>query len=157
LRTETRTVGNGATLEHAAELAKRPGVEHMSKHPTDVYVGSRIRARRQILGLAPEKLGEVLGINFQQIHKCESGSVSVSASRLHSIADALGVGVAYFFPKERGAERRLAPSVGVPLPEGPLSPSDSAGLLRALEMIGDTELRDRLLALIHRIARIELP
>jgi transcriptional regulator with XRE-family HTH domain len=66
-------------------------------NPIDVHVGSRIRLRRNLLGMSQEKLGEGLGITFQQIQKYEKGTNRVGASRLQAIAAILGVPVSYFF------------------------------------------------------------
>ncbi|OPB31096.1 helix-turn-helix domain-containing protein [Bartonella sp. AR 15-3] len=67
--------------------------------PIDIYVGARIRLRRNILGLTQEKLGEKLGITFQQIQKYEKGTNRVGASRLQAIAEIMDVPVSYFFDK----------------------------------------------------------
>lgn len=63
----------------------------------DVHVGNRIRMRRQIVGMSQEKLGELLGITFQQIQKYEKGSNRISASRIYYAAKTLGVPVQFFF------------------------------------------------------------
>jgi len=63
----------------------------------DVHVGSRIRMRRQIISMSQEKLGELLGITFQQVQKYEKGSNRISASRLYYAAKILGVPVQAFF------------------------------------------------------------
>lgn len=66
-------------------------------NPTDVHVGTRIRLRRNMLGMSQEKLGESLGITFQQIQKYEKGTNRVGASRLQAIATVLGVPVSFLF------------------------------------------------------------
>ena len=66
-------------------------------HPTDIYVGSRIRFRRRTLKISQEKLAESLGLTFQQIQKYERGANRVSASKLQEIASSLGTSVGYFF------------------------------------------------------------
>jgi transcriptional regulator with XRE-family HTH domain len=63
----------------------------------DVHVGSRIRMRRQLVSMSQEKLGELLGITFQQVQKYEKGSNRISASRLFYAAKILGVPVQSFF------------------------------------------------------------
>ncbi|WP_431768255.1 helix-turn-helix domain-containing protein [Rhizobium skierniewicense] len=63
----------------------------------DAEVGSRIRSRRRTLGFSQGKLGEALGITFQQIQKYEKGTNRVGASRLQAIASVLGVPIEYFF------------------------------------------------------------
>ena len=60
-------------------------------------IGRRLRARRRLLGLTQAAVGEACGLTFQQVHKYESGLMVVSASRLWSLSNALGVPVSYFF------------------------------------------------------------
>jgi transcriptional regulator with XRE-family HTH domain len=69
----------------------------------DRYVGNRMRVRRLEVGMSQEKLGEALGITFQQVQKYEKGTNRVSISRLHQIAQALETPLSYFY--EGGAER----------------------------------------------------
>jgi len=68
-----------------------------SPNAIDVHVGARVRLRRMMLGLSQEKLGEHLGITFQQIQKYEKGTNRIGASRLQAIARVLSVPVAFFF------------------------------------------------------------
>ena len=63
----------------------------------DVHVGTRLRMRRQIISMSQEKLGELLGITFQQVQKYEKGTNRISASRLYYAAKILGVPVQAFF------------------------------------------------------------
>lgn len=70
----------------------------------DVHVGSRIRMRRQLISMSQEKLGELLGITFQQVQKYEKGSNRISASRLFYTAKILGVTVQSFFDDLPGSE-----------------------------------------------------
>jgi transcriptional regulator with XRE-family HTH domain len=65
--------------------------------PVDVYVGGRVRARRLELGMSQEKLGNAIGLTFQQVQKYEKGSNRIGSSRLMQIANALKVDPAYFF------------------------------------------------------------
>ncbi|MFO1122846.1 MAG: helix-turn-helix transcriptional regulator [Hyphomicrobiales bacterium] len=74
----------------------------------DVHVGSRIRMRRQFVGMSQEKLGELLGITFQQVQKYEKGSNRISASRLYYTAKILGVPVQFFFEDLPGNEERAS-------------------------------------------------
>ena len=71
----------------------------VEKHPNpvDVHVGSRVRLRRVLLGMSQEKLGEQLGLTFQQVQKYEKGSNRISASRLFQIGQILDVPVQFFF------------------------------------------------------------
>jgi transcriptional regulator with XRE-family HTH domain len=75
----------------------------------DVHVGNRIRVRRQLVGMSQEKLGELLGITFQQVQKYEKGSNRISASRLYYAAKVLGVPVQFFFDDLPG----LDPNTGL--------------------------------------------
>ena len=66
-------------------------------NPVDRYVGSRVRMRRIMLGMSQEKLGEALGLTFQQIQKYEKGTNRVGASRLQQISEILQVPVSFLF------------------------------------------------------------
>jgi transcriptional regulator with XRE-family HTH domain len=71
--------------------------ETQSPNPIDLHVGARIRVCRRTLGVTQEKLGEALGLTFQQVQKYERGANRVSASKLYEIAVSLQTSVAYFF------------------------------------------------------------
>ncbi len=66
-------------------------------NPIDVHVGSRVRIRRLELGMSQEKLGDALGVTFQQVQKYENGANRFSASRLQHVSRILQAAVAYFF------------------------------------------------------------
>ena len=66
-------------------------------NPVDVHVGGRVRLRRMLLGMSQEKLGEHLGLTFQQVQKYEKGANRIGASRLFELARILGVNVQFFF------------------------------------------------------------
>ncbi len=67
-------------------------------NPIDVHVGSRVRLRRTLLGMSQEKLGEAIGLTFQQVQKYERGAnFRVGASRLYDLSRVLDVPVSYFF------------------------------------------------------------
>jgi transcriptional regulator with XRE-family HTH domain len=65
--------------------------------PIDVHVGTRIRLRRTLLGMSQERLGEALGLTFQQVQKYERGVNRVGASRLFDLSRVLDVPIAFFF------------------------------------------------------------
>src|SRR5262249_51227423 len=76
----------------------RPGGGRGSgPHPIDVHVGSRVKLRRMMLGLSQEKVGEMLGLTFQQVQKYERGANRISAGRLYRIGRALDVPVSFFY------------------------------------------------------------
>ncbi|BCJ90316.1 putative HTH-type transcriptional regulator [Terrihabitans soli] len=66
-------------------------------NPVDSQVGSRMRARRLVLGISQEDLGKAVGVSFQQIQKYEKGANRIGASRLQKLAHALQVPISYFF------------------------------------------------------------
>ncbi|MGD9538983.1 MAG: helix-turn-helix domain-containing protein [Alphaproteobacteria bacterium] len=66
-------------------------------NPVDVHVGKRLRQRRTLLGMSQEKLGELLGLTFQQVQKYERGTNRIGSSRLFRLACILEVPVSYFF------------------------------------------------------------
>ncbi len=65
--------------------------------PIDVHVGSRVRLRRTLLGLSQEKLGDALGLTFQQVQKYERGVNRIGASRLFDLSRVLDVPIGFFF------------------------------------------------------------
>src|ERR1700693_3559843 len=65
--------------------------------PIDIHVGSRIRLRRTLLGMSQERLGEALGLTFQQVQKYERGVNRVGASRLFDLSRVLDVPISFFF------------------------------------------------------------
>src|SRR2546423_5650963 len=68
-----------------------------SPNPIDRYVGSRVRVRRQTLGMSQRKLGDALGVTFQQIQNYENGTNRIGASRLHQLSQVLQAPPAFFF------------------------------------------------------------
>src|SRR6188508_1301113 len=66
-------------------------------NPIDVHVGSRVRLRRTLLGMSQEKLGEAIGLTFQQVQKYERGANRIGASRLFDLSRVLDVPVSFFF------------------------------------------------------------
>lgn len=83
----------------------------------DLHVGSRIRLRRTQLGLSQEKLGEALGITFQQIQKYERGANRVGASRLYHIASILDVPISFFFDDMGNGRQTFRPQPPSPMGE----------------------------------------
>ena len=81
-------------------MTKMKKTSAKSPNSTDAYVGSRVRMRRKVLGMSQEKLGEQLGITFQQVQKYEKGANRIGASRLQTISQVLDMPISYFFPQE---------------------------------------------------------
>ncbi|MGB3503254.1 MAG: helix-turn-helix domain-containing protein [Mesorhizobium sp.] len=132
-------------------------VENKKKpNPIDIHVGSRVRLRRNMLGMSQEKLGEALGITFQQIQKYEKGTNRVGASRLQAIAAILGVPVAFFF--EDAPSLNQAGSFNEPDDNGTnfvvdfLNSAEGLQLNRAFVKIPDARVRRRLVDLVKTLA-----
>ena len=70
-------------------------------NPVDQHVGSRVRLRRMLLGMSQEKLGESMGLTFQQVQKYEKGVNRIGASRLFQISKILDVPVSSFSRRHR--------------------------------------------------------
>ncbi|WP_428247757.1 helix-turn-helix domain-containing protein [Ferrovibrio sp.] len=66
-------------------------------HPMDVHVGKRLRAARLLAGFSQSRLGNHVGLTFQQIQKYEKGMNRIGASRLQQFAQLLNVPPGYFF------------------------------------------------------------
>jgi transcriptional regulator with XRE-family HTH domain len=127
-----------------------------SPNPTDKYVGSRVRMRRLMLEMSQEKLGEKLGLTFQQVQKYEKGTNRIGASRLQHISQILKVPVAFFFEGVSGTGKQAedGPSKApvVDFVSDFLSSSDGLALTKAFTNIKDSKLRRRVVDLVEEIA-----
>jgi transcriptional regulator with XRE-family HTH domain len=125
-------------------------------NPVDRFVGSRVRMQRLLAGMSQEKLGDALGLTFQQVQKYEKGTNRISASRLQQLSKILGVPVSFFFD-------------GAPLGEGVRDPgfeetgqqayisefmttSEGLQLTKAFMRIGDPTVRRRVIDLVEALA-----
>lgn len=128
-------------------------------NPIDAHVGTRIRLRRNMAGMSQEKLGEQLGITFQQIQKYEKGTNRVGASRLQAIASILNVPVAFFFedaPNEDGTPGNgLSEENGTGFAVEFLNTTEGMNLNRSFVKISDPKIRRRVLDLIKTLADSE--
>lgn len=124
-------------------------------NPTDKHVGARVRMRRMMLGMSQDKLGNCLGLTFQQVQKYEKGTNRIGASRLQQIATILQVPESFFFEG--------APNAGVPAPtliEGLqsatvsdfLSTRDGVRIVCAFQKIKANRMRQRIVQLIEAVA-----
>ena len=86
-----------STLPRSAEAFDSDEKGSRRANPIDIHVGSRVRFRRMLLGMSQEKLGEKLGLTFQQVQKYEKGINRIGASRLYDLAQVLGVSVQFFY------------------------------------------------------------
>jgi transcriptional regulator with XRE-family HTH domain len=123
----------------------------------DVYVGARLRMRRTMLGMSQSRLGELLGVTFQQVQKYEKGSNRISASRLQHTARVLDVAPAYFF---EGAPAQ-APEVGFAEDSSQsyvvdfLASTEGLQLNRAFLRVRDPKVRRRIVDLVISLASEE--
>jgi transcriptional regulator with XRE-family HTH domain len=129
-----------------------------SPNPTDVYVGSRIRLRRNMLGMSQERLAAALGVTFQQVQKYEKGTNRVGASRLQAIGAALHVPVTFFFQQEG----RTAVLDGIEAPAEERALSDflitKQGILlnQAFLKIREAKVRKSIIALTKALALADI-
>jgi transcriptional regulator with XRE-family HTH domain len=129
-------------------------------NPVDKYVGSRVRMRRIMLGMSQEKLGEALGLTFQQVQKYEKGTNRVGASRLQQISEILQVPVSFLFD---GGPSGAAGADGFSEGSSPayvsdfLATSEGLALTRAFTRITDAKLRRSIVELVEQIATREGP
>jgi len=125
-------------------------------NPIDVHVGSRIRLRRNMLGMSQERLGEGLGITFQQIQKYEKGTNRVGASRLQAISSLLGVPVSYFFEDAPGqveeSTRGLAEANSANYVVDFLNSAEGLQLNRSFVKITDSKVRKRVIDLVKALS-----
>jgi transcriptional regulator with XRE-family HTH domain len=127
-------------------------------NPVDKYVGSRVRMRRIMLGMSQEKLGEALGLTFQQIQKYEKGTNRVGASRIKQISEILQVPVSFLFD---GGPTGIVNAEGLNEETSPsyisdfLATSEGLALTRAFTRIGDAKLRRSIVDLVEQIAARE--
>ena len=125
--------------------AKRP-------NSTDTYVGSRVRIRRKMLGMSQEKLGEQLGITFQQVQKYEKGANRIGASRLQTISQVLEVPIGYFFPAEPAVAGGMGESAQSDYVSDFMMSSEGIELNRAFAQIKDPKLRRKVIDLVRTMA-----
>jgi transcriptional regulator with XRE-family HTH domain len=124
-------------------------------NPIDKHVGSRVRMRRMMLSMSQEKLGDALGLTFQQVQKYEKGTNRIGASRLQQIAAILQVPVAFFF---EGAPHAPGQSTGMSEAPSPayvsdfLATSDGLALTKAFMRIKNSKLRRRIVDLVEQIS-----
>lgn len=164
-----------------AQLSETGGEESNSRGPragaVDVHVGNRIKLRRMLLGMSQERLGEALGLTFQQVQKYERGVNRVSASRLFDIARVLDVPVGFFYddldPELGGARygagysaslvslasSRVArgfaegqQAFGAPSPAQHAGAAETGELLASFARIADPAMRQHVIALVKGIA-----
>lgn len=133
-----------------------PGVPN----PVDIHVGSRVRLRRTLLGLSQEKLGDAVGLTFQQIQKYERGANRIGASRLFQLSRILDVPISFFFDELPAALKTTQGQIVWGLRErdqkalepDPLARRETLELVRAYYRISSPRVRKRLFELTKSLA-----
>jgi transcriptional regulator with XRE-family HTH domain len=130
-------------------------------NPIDRHVGSRVRMRRVMLGMSQEKLGEALGLTFQQVQKYEKGTNRIGASRLQQISRTLDVPPAFFFEGAPSFEAMANPAPGhtglaedsnAPYVADFLATAEGLHLNVAFARIADPKIRKRIVDLVSSLA-----
>lgn len=128
-------------------------------NPVDVHVGSRVRLRRTLLGLSQEKLGEAIGLTFQQVQKYERGANRIGASRLYDLSRVLDVPVSFFYEDMPDDTASMSPrniTQDVVEPESaeadPMTKRETLELVRAYYRITDSSIRKRVYDLTKSLA-----
>jgi transcriptional regulator with XRE-family HTH domain len=124
-------------------------------NPTDAHVGNRVRMRRLMLDMSQKKLGDALGLTFQQVQKYEKGTNRIAASRLQQISHILQVPISFFF---EGAPR--LPEAGIKNGAAPspsyvsdfLATTDGLALTKAFMLIKEPAVRRHIVKLVQQIA-----
>lgn len=132
--------------------------------PVDVHVGSRIRLRRTLMGMSQERLGDALGLTFQQVQKYERGVNRVGASRLFDLSRILDVPIGFFYDNMpdtvAGGTSHLRPSGFAEPQEGfgsddTMNRRETLELVRAYYRINDPNVRKRMFDLMKSMAPAE--
>jgi transcriptional regulator with XRE-family HTH domain len=126
-----------------------------SPHPVDVHVGGRVRLRRIMLGMSQDKLGDALGLTFQQVQKYEKGVNRIGASRIFELSRILEVPVQYFyddFDRRTGVSYGFAETPGDDAFMALLHSPEGVQLCRHFAEISDPKVRKRVLDLVKTLA-----
>ncbi len=131
-------------------------------NPVDVHVGSRVRLRRTLLGMSQEKLGEAIGLTFQQVQKYERGANRIGASRLWDLSRVLDCPISFFFEEmDEGTASASPRNLSVETPDieqpesDPMAKRETLELVRAYYRIKDYHVRRRIYELAKSLATTE--
>jgi transcriptional regulator with XRE-family HTH domain len=129
-------------------------------NPVDIHVGGRVRFRRMLLGMSQEKLGERLGLTFQQVQKYEKGVNRIGASRLFDLSKVLQVPIQFFYEEAPGAMEQSASNHGAGFADRSgesyivefLNTRDGLELNKAFIRIHDIKVRRSIVDLVRSLA-----
>ena len=124
----------------------------------DVHVGGRVRQRRTMLGMSQEKLGEALGLTFQQVQKYERGANRIGASRLYHISEVLDVPINYFFEDISPSFTKKLGKAGLSEAQAeydrdPMAKRETLELVRSYYKISDPRVRRRVFELTKQLGK----
>ena len=121
-------------------------------NPVDRHVGSRVRMRRIMLGMSQEKLGEGLGLTFQQIQKYEKGTNRIGASRIQQISEILQVPVSFLFEGSPGSSAVFNEAPSPTYIADFLATAEGLALVRAFTNIPNIKLRRAIVEMVELIS-----
>lgn len=162
--------GNITPQTNSAKLIKHSSRGRQSNgqpNPIDIHVGSRMRERRELLGISQEKLAALIGVTFQQVQKYERGTNRASASRLWDLSRVLRVDINFFYAdmsveSANQSQRMLyLPSQSIPDLEkennlaehDPMTRSESISLVKNYYKIINRKLAKSLSEVIRQAAK----
>jgi len=145
-----------AGIASPSSIQRSEPVRKKIPNPIDKHVGERLRSRRRMISMSQEKLGEKLGITFQQIQKYENGTNRMGASRLQQTASALGVSIAFFFEGVQGINPVTGDDMAAELVNtlellNTLQKGDGMALAKAFTRISDPTIRRRIVQLVEAL------
>jgi transcriptional regulator with XRE-family HTH domain len=149
-------------LRYAEDEAKFPPAKKLEMrvpkkqaNPIDVQVGNRVRIRRMLIGMSQERLGDLLGLTFQQVQKYEKGVNRIGAGRLFEMARILNVPVDFFYEGVNSAPPQAGESENGASVMEFVSSGEGLQLSLAFMKIKDSKVRKRVLDLVKSLAEEE--
>jgi len=124
-------------------------------NPIDIQVGNRVRIRRMLIGMSQERLGDLLGLTFQQVQKYEKGVNRIGAGRLFEVSRILNVPVDFFYEGVSDAASGANEVDGAPVMDF-VSSGEGLQLSLAFMKIKDAKVRKRVLDLVKSLAEEEV-
>ena len=132
----------------------RRTVTKYGPHPVDVHVGGRVRMRRTMLGMTQERLGQALGLTFQQIQKNEHGINRIGSSRLFQLSRILDVPISFFFDDMPAYDTSDTETIKTPSEPNPLLKLETLKLVQAYYRITDQKVRKQLFETVKAVAKL---
>jgi transcriptional regulator with XRE-family HTH domain len=140
-------------------MRRRRTIKDDGPDPIDKFVGSRVRARRVGLRISQTKLGDAIGVTFQQVQKYENGTNRIGASNLYKMSKSLGVEVAYFYDgvENIGPDGGIVPGLSdgnqTPFEVDPMSSREAIELMHNYFRVNDETVRKRLSQFVKTLAQ----